>query len=281
MSGKFRLSVCQFKVHDEKSRNIESATKALDQASADGAEIAVLPEMFNCPYNVSRFGRYAENIYTGETVKAISETAASLNMYVAAGSVPELSGDRVYNTSILFDRKGQILAYHRKMHLFDINIENIIRFKESDSISAGSKITVADTDLCKFGIAICYDLRFPELFKLMSLAGAKVIIVPAAFNMVTGPAHFELLVRARAVDNQVYIVAAAQANNPDADYKAYGHSMVADPWGRIVCEAGNGTEIISCEINPEFIEKVRIDMPVLKQMRSDVYDLRKISDSDD
>lgn len=277
MSGKFRLSVCQFKVHDEKSRNIESATKALDQASADGAEIAVLPEMFNCPYNVSRFARYAENIDTGETIKAISDTAAGLGMYVAAGSVPELSGDRVYNTSILFDRKGRILAYHRKMHLFDINIEDRITFKESDSISAGDKITVADTELCRIGIAICYDLRFPELFRLMSLAGAKVIIVPAAFNMVTGPAHFELLVRARAVDNQVYIVAAAQANNADAEYKAFGHSMVADPWGRVVCEAGTGTEIISCEINPELVEKVRIDMPVLKQMRNDVYELKKIS----
>lgn len=276
MPGKFRLSVCQFEVHDDKSKNIESAIKALAQASADGAGIAVLPEMFNCPYNVSRFGRYAENIDTGETIKAISGTAASLNMYVAAGSVPELSGGRIYNTSILFDRKGQIIAYHRKMHLFDINIENMIRFKESDSISAGNRVTVADTDLCKMGMAICYDLRFPELFKLMSLAGAKVIIVPAAFNMVTGPAHFELLVRTRALDNQVYVVAAAQAYNGNADYKAYGHSMVADPWGRIVCEAGNSTEMISCEINPDLIEKVRRDLPILKQMRNDVYELKKI-----
>lgn len=281
MSGAFRLSICQFKVFDDKSVNIESAINALAKASADGADIAVLPEMFNCPYNVSRFGAYAEKTDDGETIRAISEAAARHRMFVAAGSVPELSGDGIFNTSFLFNRKGKIIAYHRKMHLFDINIENMIKFKESDSLSAGSKITVADTELCRMGIAICYDLRFPELFKLMSLAGAKLIIVPAAFNTVTGPAHFELLLRARAVDNQVYIAAAAQAYNADADYKAHGHSMVVDPWGRIVCEAGNGTEVISCQINPDLLEKVRNELPVLKQMRNDVYDLRKISRSDD
>ncbi|MDD4493236.1 MAG: carbon-nitrogen hydrolase family protein [Eubacteriales bacterium] len=273
MEDKFRLSICQTKVVDNKKSNIENAIKEITAAAGKGANIAVLPEMFNTPYDSKLFREYAEDINNGATVRAISEIASKLGIYVAAGSIPELFQDKVYNTCLMFDPKGRIIAAHRKMHLFDINIKDKIKFMESETLTSGDKMTVVDTGLCTMGISICYDLRFPELYRLMSAQGAKLIIVPAAFNRVTGPAHWELLIRARAVDNQVYIAAASQSYSNEAGYKAYGHSMAADPWGNVICRAGQGEETVSCEIDLAFLDKVRTELPVLKHLRNDIYEV--------
>jgi len=159
------------------------------------------------------------------------------------------------------------------MHLFDVDVKGKIRFKESDTLFPGNNITVVETEHCKIGIAICYDIRFPELIRLMALEGAKAIIIPAAFNMVTGPAHWDLLIRGRAVDNQVFVAAASPARDENSGYVAYGNSMIADPWGNILAKAGSGEEIVYCDINLNELDRVRNEMPLLQHRRKDVYEL--------
>jgi len=220
----------------------------IEDAARGGADIVVLPEMFNCPYDSSFFRRFSED-YPGETTELLSELAALHSVYIIGGSIPELKGDMVCNTSYSFDRKGALIGRHRKIHLFDVEVQGGIRFKESENITAGSDVTVIETEFCRIGIAICYDMRFPELVRKMVLGGAKIIVVPAAFNMTTGPAHWHLLARTRALDNQVYFIAVSPARNKEASYAAYGHSLVADPWGDIIAEASAGEEIIFSEIH--------------------------------
>jgi predicted amidohydrolase len=142
---------------------------------------------------------------------------------------------------------------------------------ESETISAGKEITVFETEFCKFGVAICYDMRFPELFRCMSAAGAGIVAVPAAFNMTTGPAHWHLTARARALDNQVYFAAVSPARNTRSSYVAYGHSLVADPWGKIIAEAGTSETILYAKIDLGYIGKVRNQLPLLKHLRNDLY----------
>lgn len=273
MKEKFKLAICQMQVCDSKEANIDKALSMLDTAAQMGANIAVLPEMFNCPYENSKFSIYAENEKDSPTLKSISAAAREKGIYVVAGSIPEIDNGSIYNTCFVFDRKGNTIGKHRKVHLFDIDIEGEICFRESDILSAGEEITVIDTEFCRIGIAICFDIRFPELMRLMSLKGAEVIIIPGAFNMVTGPAHWESLIRIRAVDNQVYVAAASPARNMEASYIAYGNSMIVEPWGNILGRAGEGEEIIVTEIDLARVEKVRKELPLLNNRRLDVYEL--------
>ena len=159
------------------------------------------------------------------------------------------------------------------MHLFDIEIPGEISFKESEIITAGNRVTVVETDLVNLGVAICYDMRFPELFRLMALKSADLMIVPGAFNMTTGPAHWETTVRARAIDNQVYVAAASPAMNTGLSYVAYGRSMIVDPWGKVLASAGADEEIIYATVDKSIINKVREELPLLKNRRTDIYEL--------
>ena len=276
MNKSFRLAVCQMNVLNDKMKIIAKALKMLEKAAAIRADIAVLPEMFNCPYNIDVFAQYAENIDNGPTINALSKRAGELGIYVFAGSIPEKEGERIYNTCIVLGRDGSIIGRHRKMHLFDIDVAGKIRFKESEVLSEGNDITVVNTEFCKIGTAICYDIRFPELSRLMTMEGAEVIILPGAFNMVTGPAHWELLIRTRALDNQVFIAAVSPARDSKASYKAYGNSMITGPWGNILARAGEKEEIVFADIDASEIEKVRRELPLLKQMRSDIYRLERL-----
>ena len=218
------------------------------------ADIIILPEMFNCPYDSSFFNRFSES-YPGETVNLLSRLARLHSVYVIGGSIPELDGNSIYNTSYSFDRKGSLIGKHRKIHLFDVDVEGGISFKESETITAGSDATVIETEFCKIGVAICYDMRFPELIRKMVLSGAKIIVVPAAFNMTTGPAHWRLIARTRALDNQAYFIAASPARDEKASYVAYGHSLVADPWGDIISEASDKGRDYFSEIDLDFIKQ--------------------------
>ncbi len=273
MRKTFRISICQNKVTDNKQKNIDKAIKLLEESKSGGADMAILPEMFNCPYENSRFGEFSEEVGSGETLKAISDAAKSNSIYVIAGSIPERLDGRLYNSSFVFDRNGIIIGNHKKMHLFDIDVEGKIRFMESDTLTPGSKITVVDTEFCKVGLAICYDIRFPELHRLMALQGAKLIVIPGAFNMVTGPAHWEILMRARALDNQVYFAAASPARDEAANYIAYGNSMVVEPWGDVISRAGTDEEVIFADIDLTRVDKVRDELPLLKHRRTDIYNL--------
>ena len=275
MTRGFRMALCQMDVVDHKEKNVAKALKMLDKAAIGGADVAVLPEMFNCPYDNSKFSEYAESIPDGQTVKAISQKARELGIYIVAGSIPEREGTSLYNTSLVFDRQGKNIGRHRKMHLFDIDIKGKIRFVESEVLSYGKEITVVDTEFCKIGIAICYDVRFPELSRLMALEGAEVIIIPGAFNMVTGPAHWELLIRTRALDNQVYVAAASPARSLTASYTAYGNSMVASPWGSVIQRASEKEEIVFADIDAHELDRIRRELPLLKHRRVDLYDIGK------
>jgi predicted amidohydrolase len=252
------------KVIDCKQDNIKKAVQMLEACKQANVNIAVLPEMFNCPYSIHSFQINAENFENSETVSVISDAAKYNDMYVVGGSIPELCEQRIYNTCLVFNRNGAIIGKHRKVHLFDIDIKNGIRFKESEVLSSGNKITVIDTEYCKIGVAICFDMRFSELYQEMSKAGAKIIFTPGAFNMTTGPAHWELLIRARALDNQVFHAAVSPARDTNANYVAYGNSMLCDPWGSIVTRADDKEQIVFANIDLEMVESIREQIPVVK-----------------
>lgn len=273
MKNQFKLAVCQMKVKDDKDSNITKALNMIQVSAQNKANLVILPEMFNCPYDIKKFREYAEEKSDSKTLKRISKVSEEFNIYIIAGSIPELEDGNLYNSSFIF-KNGEIIGRHRKMHLFDIDIPEIT-FKESEVLREGNQITVVDTEFCKIGIAICYDMRFPELLRLMTLKGAKIIVIPGAFNMVTGPAHWETLIRARAVDNQIYMAAASPAKNEELSYVAYGNSTIADPWGEVLARASEEEEIIYADIDLARIREVRDKLPLLRNRREDIYGIRK------
>lgn len=273
MKASFEIAMCQMKVVDDKDENIQRAISMISAAGDHGALMVVLPEMFNCPYENDKFVEYAEERLTSKTLKAISRAASENGVYVIAGSIPENDAGNIYNSSFIFDDGGNILDVHRKLHLFDIDVADGINFRESDTITSGDKVTVIETPLIKFGVAICFDVRFPELFRLMEMEGAKLVVVPGAFNMTTGPAHWETTLRTRAIDNQIYIAAVSPARNYELSYVAYGHSMLVDPWGDVIETAKEAESIVYATINEELVNQVREELPLLKNRREDIYEL--------
>jgi omega-amidase len=267
---KIQISICQMNVSHNKKANLAMAKSFVTDAAAAGSKIVVLPEMFNCPYEGSFFKKFAEK-FPGPTTDFISNLAKDLSIYIIGGSIPEKENDKIYNTSYTFNPEGQLIGKHRKVHLFDVDIQGGIKFKESDTLSCGDNVTVFDTKYCKIGVAVCYDIRFCELLKKMALLEAKIIVIPAAFNMTTGPAHWHLLARTRALDNQVYIIAASPARNEKDVYISYGHSLVADPWGKIIAEKDEKEGLLICEIDLDYIEQIRKQLPLLEHRRNEIY----------
>lgn len=276
-----KIALCQMNVVDNKEKNIEKAIQMIKESKNQGADLAVLPEMFNCPYENEKFIEYAERLEDSQTLKEIAEIAKEENIHVLAGSIPELERDdendtdSIYNTAVFFDNNGKQLGKHRKMHLFDIDVKGKIYFKESDTLSAGNDFTIINTDLARIGIGICYDIRFVELSRIMALNGAEILIFPGAFNLTTGPAHWELLFRSRALDNQVYAIGVAPALDNDASYNSYGHSIVVNPWGEVIEELDYGEELKIVEIDLDEIKRVREEIPVLKNRRVDLYEIKE------
>lgn len=268
---KVKIALCQMNVIDNKEENLKKASTMIAQSVEGYADFIVLPEMFNCPYANEKFIEYAEEEKTSKTLLEISNLAHANEVYILAGSIPEKENNKLYNTSYLFDKKGNIIAKHRKMHLFDIDVKGKITFKESDVLTAGNDFTIANTEFGKIGIGICYDVRFPELARIMALKGALILFYPGAFNMTTGPAHWELLFKSRALDNQVYCVGVAPALNEDASYHSFGHSIITNPWGEIVSKASEKETLIISEIDLSEIEKIREELPLLKNKREDLY----------
>ena len=268
-------------VVDNKEKNIEKAIQMIKESKKQGADLAVLPEMFNCPYENEKFIEYAEILEGSKTLKEIANIAKEENIHVLAGSIPELERDdgekreSIYNTAVFFDNDGKQLGKHRKMHLFDIDVKGKIYFKESDTLSAGNEFTIIKTDLATIGIGICYDIRFVELSRIMALNGAEILIYPGAFNLTTGPAHWEILFRSRALDNQVYAIGVAPALDEDASYNSYGHSIAVNPWGEVIEELDYSEELKIVEIDLDEIKRVREEIPVLKNRRTDLYEINE------
>ena len=269
-----RVALIQMAVTADKQQNIETACGKIREAAGHGADVAVLTEMFCCPYENSCFRPYGE-AENGPAQAALSALAAELGIYIVGGSIPELAEGNVYNTSYVYGRDGALLAKHRKAHLFDIDVAGGQRFKESDTLSPGNAITTFDTEFGTCGLCICFDLRFEELARCMCLRGAKVIFVPAAFNMTTGPAHWELLFRQRAVDNQCFTVGVSPARDESAGYVAYGNSIAVDPWGTVLCRAGAEETTLYADLALSRLDDVRRQLPILSARRTDLYEVRE------
>ena len=247
--------------------HIRDLVSAIPDGSAD---LLMLPEMWNGPYEARLFPTFAEP-EGGPSWQFLSTLAKERHVYLCGGSIAERDGDRVYNTAYVFDPDGNQIAKHRKMHLFDIDVTGGQRFFESDTLSPGNSVTTFSTPFCTMGLCICYDFRFPELSRLMVDRGAKVILVPAAFNMTTGPAHWELLFRSRAVDNQVYTVGTAPARDPSASYRSWGHSIVCSPWGEVLTQLDETESAAVTTLDLDRVGQVRRELPLLRQRRTDVY----------
>ena len=273
--NKINIALCQMNVVDNKEENIRKAIQMIRESKKQGADLAVLPEMFNCPYENEKFIEYAEELDNSQTLNEIAEIAKEENIHVLAGSIPELEvgtddAKSIYNTAVLFDDEGKILGKHRKMHLFDIDVKGKIYFKESDTLSAGNEFTVIETELATIGIGICYDIRFVELSRIMALNGAEILIFPGAFNLTTGPAHWEILFKSRALDNQVYAIGVAPALDKDASYNSFGHSIAVNPWGEIIEELDYDENLKLVQIDLDEIKRIREEIPILKNRRTEI-----------
>ena len=265
-----KTALIQMPVVKDKAENLARAAKEVQRAAADGAELAILPEMFCCPYSNASFRANAEEA-GGRIHTAMAEAARKAGLWLVAGSMPELADGKIYNTSFVFDSSGHQVAFHRKVHLFDIDVQGGQRFFESETLSAGNRATVFDTPFGRLGLCICFDIRFPELARVMALAGAQAMIVPAAFNLTTGPAHWELAFRQRAVDNQFFTLGVAPARDEEGTYVSYGNSIACDPWGTVIARAGSGEEQLLVELDFSRNEAVRRQLPLLSARRPAVY----------
>ncbi|KAF8267859.1 carbon-nitrogen hydrolase [Lactarius quietus] len=283
----FNLALIQLgQVCADKAANLKHARDMIRKAASGNThgkpDLIVLPECFNSPYGHVHFPVYAESIgfrkgekydidaSLSESVKMLSEAAKAEGVWLLGGSIPEKESDgKIYNTMTVYSPQGELVATHRKVHLFDIDIPGKITFKESETLTGGSTTNFFDMEFARVGLGICYDVRFPEL--AMISARCQVLIYPGAFNMTTGPLHWELLQRARAVDNQVYFAMCSPARDLTAGYHAWGHSLVVDPMGTKLTEAEEGETILHTRIDPKTFHDARAGIPVTIQRRFDVY----------
>lgn len=278
-----KLALIQLATGSSKSANLSHARNKVLEASKNGAKIIVLPECFNSPYGTQYFPKYAETLLPSppsqeqsESYHALSSMALEAKAYLVGGSIPEYetSSGKLYNTSLTFSPQGQLLATHRKTHLFDIDIPGKIKFIESEVLSPGNKVTVVDLpEYGRIGVAICYDVRFPELALIASRPphNAFLLLYPGAFNLTTGKMHWELLARARAADNQVYVGMCSPARDMQATYNAWGHSMIVNPTAEVLDEADENEGIVYADLDGETIAEKRKGIPLETQRRFDVY----------
>jgi predicted amidohydrolase len=277
-----RVAAIQTTAGPDRDDNLEAATALVEGAAASGAELIVLPEYFSVAGGAAHLRSFAEDL-AGPTVTWASELAARLGVAVIPGTFPERGADpagRVSNTSCLIGPSGALEAVYRKIHLFDVELEGTT-VRESAAIAAGDQLCVtpltmgtpAGEPVQVLGMSICYDLRFPELYRILALEGATVVTVPAAFTAATGPPHWELLLRARAVENQLFVVAAAQVGVlPPGMPPCHGHSMIVDPWGDVLAEQlDDEPGFVVADVDLGRLEQVRTQLPVLAHRRPDTY----------
>ncbi|KAL0736060.1 hypothetical protein Bca4012_012270 [Brassica carinata] len=272
---KFKIGLCQLSVTADKNRNISHTKNAIEEAASKGAKLVLLPEMWNTPYSRGSFRVFAEDIDgdASPSTAMLSEVSKRLKITIIGGSMPEKSGGRFYNTCCVFGSDGELKAKHRKIHLFDIDIPRKITYMESRTFTAGESPTVVDTDVGRIGIGICYDIRFQELAMMYAARGAHLLCYPGTFNMTTGPLHWELLQRARATDNQLYVATCSPARDYGSLYVAWGHSTLVGPFGDIIATTEHEEAVIVAEIDYSFLEQRRSSLPLNKQRRGDLYQL--------
>lgn len=272
MSTRCRAAAVQMTCGPDWESNLATATRLVEQAAAQGAQLVVLPELFQSLTTADRIGEVAEAI-PGPTSRAMSALAARCQLTLVAGSIaerdplPTQPGDdrphRVYNTSLLFGPDGRELARYRKRHLFDVDLPGRVSAHESAWCAPGSFECVTATPCGRIGQSICYDLRFPELFRRLADAHTDVIVLPAAFAVATGRDHWEILLRARAIENQAFIVASNQLGRITPQLEAYGHSMIVDPWGTVLAVAEAADSVIVADLDFERLREIRQQLPSL------------------
>ena len=296
-----KLGQVQLMVGRDKAENLRRACVLIRRAAEQGAQLVMLPEMFCCTraveFAAEREKEYLAGLRLGVVTDTQDTTGTVLETHPVCVDRPQVEavlarfrgeitqippmysaikreGKKLYNTCYVYDDQGRQAARHRKIHLFDVNVEGGQYFMESDTFAPGNDITLLDTPWGRVGLCVCFDLRFEELCRVMALRGARMILAPAAFNMTTGPARWELLLRQRAVDNQLFTVGTAPARDESGSYVAWGHSMVCEPWGGIVHQCGTGEEVAVTELELSRIDAIRRQLPILSARRTDLYEVR-------
>ena len=269
----FRLVLCQFIAGMNKEINLSKARELVQRAAAAGGKVVVLPECFNSPYSTKHFVEYSEEINNpnSPSVCALKEMALLNQVYLIGGSIPEKDGESYYNTCICLNPLGEIIGTHRKAHLFDIDVPGHITFFESEVLSPGDVATVIETEYCKIGVGICYDVRFPEYAWTLSRdEEVGLLVYPGCFNMNTGPKHWELLMRARAVDNVIFVAGCSQARDTEASYVSWGHSLIVNPLG-VVETLDEKESLLIKDINFSEMVNCRNSIWSRKHKRFDIY----------
>ncbi|KAJ1922050.1 Omega-amidase nit3 [Tieghemiomyces parasiticus] len=276
------IALVQMRVTANKATNLQVARDKVLAAARQGADMVVLPECFNSPYGVQHFAKYAEAIKgtePGESIKALAGMAREAQVYLVGGSIPEVdpTTSKHYNTCPVFNREGELLTTHRKVHLFDIDVPGKITFRESAVLSPGEHLSHFATEWGPIGLGICYDLRFPEMAMIAARRhGCVAMVYPAAFNTTTGPTFFELLQRARAVDNLFYVATCSPARPPaeelaQGSYPAWGHSTIISPIGEVVATCDAEDTIVHAQLDFDKLAEYRTSYPIYQQRRFDLY----------
>ncbi|XP_046741421.1 omega-amidase NIT2-like isoform X2 [Diprion similis] len=248
-----RLALIQLAVTDDKATNISRAIAFVERAKQRGADVVALPECFNSPYGTA---------------------AAKINeICIIGGSIPERDGGQLFNTCTVWDSQGKFIGKYRKMHLFDVDIEGKISFKESDTLTAGDELLTFQVKGWKVGLGICHDIRFEELARLYRNLGCQLMIYPGAFEVtVTGPLHWSLLQRSRANDAQLYVAGVSSAKVDGSGFETYGHTQLTDPWGKVLNELEFAEDMIVADIDMTVVDEVRTQIPIFGQRRDDLYE---------
>jgi deaminated glutathione amidase len=266
-----RAAAVQLNSTGDLERNLETAERLVRGAAADGAELVVLPEKWTA-LGPAETLRAAAQPLDGPALTSASDWARELGIHLVAGSVPESSeGEpKLFNTSVLIGPDGSAIAAYRKIHMFDVDVEGV-SYRESDTEAPGEQAVVADAGGVRVGLTVCYDLRFPELYRVLALDGARVITVPAAFTERTGRDHWEVLLRARAIEDQLFVVAAGQIGEAPPHYRSYGRSMIVDPWGVVLAQAPDRECFVAADLDFSRQDEVRESLPSLRNRRPDAY----------
>jgi deaminated glutathione amidase len=266
-----RVAAVQLNATDEYDRNLEVAERLVRGAAAEGAELIVLPEKWTVLGPPEAIRSCAEPL-DGPALGAASGWARELGIHFVAGSVPEVvpEWERLANTSVMFGPDGEQLAIYRKIHMFDVEVGDV-SYRESEVEQAGDQIALGEAGGAMVGLTICYDLRFPELYRILALRGARVITVPSAFTERTGRDHWEVLIRARAIENQTFVIAAGQIGFAPPHYRSYGRSMVVDPWGVVLAQAADTECFVSADLDFASQNEIRDSLPSLRHRRPDAY----------
>jgi len=264
-----RAAAIQLNSTNKKDRNLEVAERLVRAAAADGAELIALPEKWNLIGSGEELLQEAEPL-DGPSLSAARGWAAELGIYLLAGSVSERRPEKAFNTSVLVGPDGEDLAVYRKLHMFDVDVNGVC-YRESEHEEPGGEIVTAAIGELLVGLSICYDLRFPELYRILALRGALLFFVPSAFTLATGRAHWEVLLRARAIENQAFVLAPNQVGEAPPQHSSYGHSAILDPWGRVLALAPEGECFLAADLDLAEQEQIRESLPALSSRRPEAY----------